>query len=269
MQLDQARIAICERSWFDNLDLALHVLRRHAVAVAVCAVVGILPLALVNHALIDRVDDRLMSDSLGESTYMLMGLLVMLEAPLATAPLTLFLGQALFVERPDPRSIARDFFGCLGQLLLLQVFVRAMFIVPIITLIGPYAMWPFLNEVILLERNPLTGRKGQITTLRRNSILHRDSFGEFLLRAIGAMLLAIMLIIALWATADFLLENVFGFHAMWLAKAILLQGALWIVAIYFTAARFLSYLDQRIRLEGWEVELLLRAERDRLMRHVT
>ncbi len=100
MQLDQARVAICERTWFDNLDLALHVVRRHAAAAAVCALVGILPLALLNHALAERFDARLVSDSLSGSTYYLLGLLVMLEAPLATAPLTLFLGKALFVERP-------------------------------------------------------------------------------------------------------------------------------------------------------------------------
>ena len=33
MQLDQARIAIRERSWLDNLDLALQVIRAHGAAV--------------------------------------------------------------------------------------------------------------------------------------------------------------------------------------------------------------------------------------------
>ncbi len=41
-------------------------------------------------------------------------------------------------------------------------------------------------------------------------------------------------------------------------------SAFWLVMAYFTVVRFLSYLDQRIRAEGWEVELLLRAERARL-----
>ena len=42
--------------------------------------------------------------------------------------------------------------------------------------------------------------------------------------------------------------------------------SLWIVVGFFTVTRFLSYLDLRIRREGWEVELLMRAERDRLIR---
>jgi hypothetical protein len=42
--------------------------------------------------------------------------------------------------------------------------------------------------------------------------------------------------------------------------------AMWIVAGYFCVVRFLSYLDLRIRREGWEVELRMRAEAARLTR---
>jgi hypothetical protein len=41
---------------------------------------------------------------------------------------------------------------------------------------------------------------------------------------------------------------------------------LWTVAGFFAVVRFLAYVDLRIRREGWEVELMMRAERDRLMR---
>ena len=53
--------------------------------------------------------------------------------------------------------------------------------------------------------------------------------------------------------------------AGWLIET---QLAFWIVAVYFSVVRFLSYLDGRIRNEGWEVELLLRAQRARLTRPV-
>jgi hypothetical protein len=36
--------------------------------------------------------------------------------------------------------------------------------------------------------------------------------------------------------------------------------AMWVVAGYISIVRFLGYLDLRIRHEGWEVELRLRAE---------
>jgi hypothetical protein len=38
---------------------------------------------------------------------------------------------------------------------------------------------------------------------------------------------------------------------------------------YFTVARFLGYLDLRIRNEGWEVELMMRAEATRMSRQLT
>ncbi len=40
--------------------------------------------------------------------------------------------------------------------------------------------------------------------------------------------------------------------------------AMWIVATFTAVVRFLGYLDLRIRFEGWEVELRMRAEGSRL-----
>ncbi len=45
--------------------------------------------------------------------------------------------------------------------------------------------------------------------------------------------------------------------------------ALWLTVSYFTVVRFLGYLDLRIRREGWEVELMMRAEQMRLTREMT
>ena len=42
------------------------------------------------------------------------------------------------------------------------------------------------------------------------------------------------------------------------------SGSLWVVVGYMTVVRFLNYLDVRIRQEGWEVELLIRAEAQKL-----
>ncbi len=45
----------------------------------------------------------------------------------------------------------------------------------------------------------------------------------------------------------------------WLHAGFLWQAALWMVAGFWTVARFLFYMDTRIRQEGWEVELKIRA----------
>ncbi len=268
MQLDQARIAIAERSWFEILDLALHVIRRHAGPLALAALAGIAPFALINHLLstsgLRDTDDP---GPLFTRGYWLM-LLVMIEAPLATAPLTLYLGQALFVDRPSPRQIFRDYLSSLPQILLLQGVLRTILILPVLTWIVPYGVWPYLNEVILLERNPLTRSNGRISTLARNASLHRASGGEFLGRAVGVLVMAPLLVFALTYTQKISLEWLLGVETTPLGWLTEFHAALWIVACYFTTARFLSYLDLRIRSEGWEVELLLRAQHDRLVRQI-
>jgi hypothetical protein len=265
VQIDRARIAIRERTWLDNLDLALQVIRTNFAGVTAAALAGVLPMILINWAIVEFLFGEQLSEGADSDAMLLGTLLVMIQAPLATAPLTLYLGQALFVARPSGKRIAQDLWSCLPQLLLFQVVLRTVLILPILTWIVPYGLWPYLNEVILLERNPLTARGGQLSTLNRNALLHRSG-GDYLLHAVGAGVISLLLISALWVTQAQLGEMLLGIEEGWTAQILTFQCALWIVAVYFTVARFLSYLDQRIRSEGWEVELCLRAQRDRLTR---
>jgi hypothetical protein len=268
VRIDQAQIAIRERSWLDNLDLALHVIRAHAGPLLVCALFGVLPMVLVNYAIVNSFYGSQLAEDTNFDAFVLAMLLVMIEAPLATAPLTLYLGQALFLEKPKGREMARHFLQCLPQLILFQLIVRCVLILPIVTWFIPYALWPYLNEVILLERNPLVGHWGQLSTMQRNALLHRGNSGDYVVRGLAAGLLALALIFALWMTQSIALQWLLGLQQGWTAQVVSLQCVLWIVAVYFTVARFLAYLDQRIRGEGWEVELFLRAQRQWLTRHV-
>jgi hypothetical protein len=83
-----------------------------------------------------------------------------------------------------------------------------------------------------------------------------------------AGLLGLLLVTAVFLSQDYLVLMLAGFDPVGNAWLIELQAAFWLVTVYFTVARFLSYLDVRIRNEGWEVELLLRAERARLTRQI-
>ena len=76
-------LSAMSKKWFDNLDLALHVLRQNAKAVIVCAAIGILPIAVLNHVLVVHFDDRMFSDNLSGLSFFMMTLLVLVEAPLA------------------------------------------------------------------------------------------------------------------------------------------------------------------------------------------
>ena len=262
MQIDRTRIAIRERTWSDNLDLAFQVIRTHFGGLMTAALAGVLPMILLNY-MIMRSFDSALDEGTSFLVTMLAVLLVLIEAPLATAPITLYLGQALFVERPSGKKIARDFLSCLPQLLLFQCLLRNLLIFPIIM---AYALWPYLNEIILLERNPLTTRGGQMSTIKRNSLMHQGGSGDNIARAIGAAVLASLLIAALLTSQSMMFNILLGIQQGWTGQVLALQGVLWMVAVYFTVARFLTYLDQRIRNEGWEVELVLRAQRERLTR---
>src|SRR5204863_7365315 len=50
----------------------------------------------------------------------------------------------------------------------------------------------------------------------------------------------------------------------WFKLQVMYPTCLWLVVTFLAVVRFLSYLDLRIRHEGWEVELLMRAEALRL-----
>ena len=98
-------------------------------------------------------------------------------------------------------------------------------------------------------------------------MLHRGQGGDFLVRGILDMIIGLILFVALWgslaAAARCLLSEQDWTRPFYTC---LYPATLWIVAAYFTVLRFLGYLDLRIRREGWEVELLMRAELDRWTR---
>ncbi len=271
MQLDEHRIAIRERSFLDLLDLGLRVSREYAAPLAAWLVVGVLPPAAFNAWLLSDFPSQIDSGQMVQYLF-LMTLLVVYEAPLALAPATLFLGQALFMERPRWQGILRQWLGSLPQILLYQGLLRIFFL-----------FRPYVNEIILLERNPMRRRRtyGK-STYARCRALHAGEGGELFGRWFISLAFAALLVISLWGsllvTGAMLRSSVEGGLGQIVGTlfqdeeidlsivAVYYPLVLWTVAGYFAVVRFLAYVDLRIRREGWEVELVMRAERDRLMR---
>jgi hypothetical protein len=256
VRLDQTRIAIRERSYLEILDVALHVIRSQAAALAFWLAAGILPLALLNHWLLSGFLDEYFELDFPPRYLFFMLVLVVWETPLATASVTLYLGHAMFTQQPETRRIGHELLKSLPQLTLYQLPLRPLFL----------ALRPFLNEVILLERNPTWPTDGSgRSTMRRSRALHRgdlDPVGRWF----GALGIGSLLLGSLW-TAFCFTRGVLADQWWDLpAYTVLFPLALWIVVGYFAVVRFLCYLDLRIRREGWEVELVMRAEQDRLMR---
>ena len=276
MQLDRTYLAIRERDILDIMDMSLHVIRRFLRPLSVTFLVGVLPLWLLQHYLLGGFDLLALDEDPGffESEWRFWKIIqvvifAVFFAPLAAAPTTLYLGQALFLERPSASRIARDWLGSLPQLILLQVILRGLLLVPFVTAILPYAVWPYLNEIILLERNPLFGGRNRITTMRRSTALHGASFGDLMGRwMIGVAFASAaigMLFLAMWWTRFWMVGN---FELSRLTYLLLWEIAVWTTVCYFVVVRFLCYLDMRIRREGWEVELKMRAEGIRLARQL-
>ena len=273
LQLDKTRIAVREREYVDVLDLALRVIRVHAGPLVLAFAAGVAPMLLLNGWLLAGYAEFDFEWTFPFVYPFYMVLLIFLEAPLATAPATLYLGKATFTDRPEPREILREFRDSLAQLLLYQGLLRVW-----------HFRWTYLNEVILLDRNPMRRRAaGGMSTLERSRVLHRVQNVDPASRALPALIVGGTLFIAIWASIFIVRGMLLGQWGLvgflWALASgqwewsflkpmftFYFQLSIWIVVCYFTVVRFLTYLDLRIRREGWEVELWMRAERARLVR---
>src|SRR6185369_13107803 len=99
MQLDRTRIAIRERGLLETIDLALLVIREFAGPLIVCALLGIIPLAIINELLVGwmvSVDDE---GTVAWFRYTwAMTVLIFLESQLASVFIVAYLGPAVFME---------------------------------------------------------------------------------------------------------------------------------------------------------------------------
>ena len=128
---------------------------------------------------------------------------------------------------------------------------------------------PFLNEVILLERNPLRNKRGT-TTWSRSRELHRGESSDLVVQGFLHFCLGLVLFGTTWFSLAALRTLLLGDWDL-LTGAALDQPMyttyyhllLWSIVGYTAVLRFLNYLNLRIRAK-WDVELQVRAERRQL-----
>ena len=284
MKFDKTFIAIRERGILDILDLALHVVTDHFGALLCLLVIGIAPWVILDFWLVGFMID---SDQLSEIYYWCMLLLVINQAQVGTTLMTRYLGQAMFAGKTTVGWTVGDclkttpFYywihgfwrmviavALLGYMMktddLQQVFWIACFWMPACVLIGLMfrTFRPFVSEVLLLERTPVSSKNPKVVHFsKRSKSLHAGSisglFGRFitvgiflspLMFACFAMLVSIDSVLNLRGSSEL---SFFSYY--WVVS-------LWIIAGYAAIVRFLSYIDIRIRQEGWAVELRIRAQ---------
>ncbi|ADB15586.1 hypothetical protein Psta_0901 [Pirellula staleyi DSM 6068] len=289
MQLDNTRIAVRQRTLLETLDLALVVIREFFHPWLSTTLMMVVPLWIINYLLIGWManEDLENGDFPFRFTWNML-LLIYLEAPLASIFTVAFFGPAVFMQNPKLKQVARDLLKVSPALLFCHGFLRGVlpawgllllvdeyeaspvefFFLPMICLwsTGMRIARPFISEIILLEKNPLRAKRpGQISINMRSADLHGPSFGDLFVQWMASVLVGVFLY-ALFAfslsiLAHFLLSDS---DLNWWKLQFLYPGVGWLVVGYFSIVRFLNYVDLRIRHEGWEVDLLMRAEAIRL-----
>ena len=291
MRLDQTHVRIRERNVLEILDLAFQVIRAYWRPLLFLTILGALPWVLLNHWLTAWMLDFDRGGSDASVGYMwCRSLLVMIEAPLGSLLIVAYLGHAVFDESPGLKRIFGDVWKgtsklfwtlfCLrsvGPMLLLMLWSKfdegewnalRVFLIFVIFVwaLGLRLFRPFVVELIVLEQptwrstDPLHPSFGQ-----RSGQIHNAAAGVLFGRG---LLYSLVMLVMIWVVYGGL-ATVFGFWGNnWFPSGLMMTViwpiCMWLTNAYLTVARFLSYLDIRIRQEGWEVELLIRAEAQKI-----
>ncbi len=300
MQLDRTEIVIRQRTALELFDLSLLVYKRYFKSILLTSALVGLPLLTLDVFAVQWMmgeDAAMVAEDMpipilsmrSRHTAHLVLLFVM-QFPLMSLPATIFLGHQIFFE-PFSLSelwkrlapIALFSLVVLGIMrlglvsLVIELFVNRgvvfdavteiwlLFVIPSLALLLR-ACYPFAPEILGLERCGMRAKAaGEISYASRNRSLHSQLVGENLVRFAASFIFGILLVLMLVGGALFVQGTLFAdwqwnrwFDHVWLPLA------LWLVGSFFVVFRFLSYLDCRIRLEGWEIELSVRAEAERL-----
>ena len=257
MNLDRMTIAVRRRTVPEIYDLALLVLRRHLWRLALLAVIGTGPWIVLDWWLLRGASGS------GFTWYWLL-LLASVQAPLATAPVTAFLGEAMFDEQPTVRTALRSAYAAWWPLMLIGLWYGFLAVFPPLLAVAP----PHAVAVLTLER--LRGR----AALSRAYALHRAYSSQWMLH----LLLAALLIPAtLWLGIGTIeaFGQVLG-HAQVMpdpgelgtdlnpTTSALPAIAVFATLVYLAVVHFLAYLALRTEREGWDIDLGLRRAAARL-----
>jgi len=268
MQFDRTRLPVRERSLAEIMDLSLCILRRHGlVLIALLALLAV-PIGWLNYLILaDVIDEELYTTADVFFYIFMLAIFTEIELPLVTSLITLYLGQMLHHDQADWRRLTREWFGSLPQLFVFQFLLR----IPLTFCIWGWPViafvWPYLNEVILLERNPTFTRKRTGSNLFDRWLhMHSDGAGVLIPRRMLSLFYGLILIVVVALSFGALRTMLLAQYEYDDAATftVLLPAALWTVAGFMAIVRFLSYLDLRMRHEGWELELLLRAQARKL-----
>lgn len=303
MQLDKTAIEIAQRSGVELVDLSFIVMRRYWRSIAIIAILGIVPFAIADFILLwplTRYESLVMTsrDIADVSFFHLRYLsivtaLILIQAPLALCGVTYFIGQAVFIERPSIRQVMSCIWARSGAMVLILGILRMSLVafIPVVLMfrnpsfrpeveITFYLFFlcgmvvlirgfrPFSSEILLLERCPVFSSKtrpDQLAYSKRSRWLHSSLSMELFGMHIGVALVEFLTVYSMSMGLVFLIGVLTGIWrwGLWM-DLFFFPLILWGVATWGTVIRFLTYMNARILTEGWEIELRLKAEAQRL-----
>jgi hypothetical protein len=248
MAFEGTLVRIRERTYLEVLDLAFVVVRSRPRALSLAALAGIAPVAALNAWL--TYD--------GELPVPFYALMIFVEAPWATVFLTMVLGDLMFGQPVHPVRLLGRLLRALPSLIVYQFLLRLVLIV----LIFPAPLIPakllFLNEVIVLER------VGWRRTLSRSVQLCARRGGDLFVQWLGQLAFAAVFVLCFFCGTGAVISALTTNEMTWERPGwddvygARFQVGLWLALGFMAVARFFTYIDHRIRKEGWEVELRLR-----------
>ena len=245
---DRTLVQIRERSYLEVLDLALVVVRHRPLTLGLAALAGIAPFAAFNVWLLGDPEVPV-----GVLIYLLV-----LETPWATAPLTVVLGGLMFGDRPSMGRVVRTLVRSFPSMFLFQFLARAFFVLFFFLYFVVPTRLAFLDEVILLERGKWW------SAARRSAALCGQRGSELFGQWLAQLVFGAWFVLCFWVGIGQLSGALMSTELTWDEpewsdlRGLRLHLGIWLSIAFFGVARFLSYIDQRIRQEGWEVELRLR-----------
>ncbi len=244
MAIERTLVQIRARPLLDLLDLSLVVVRKRPFTLGLAALVGIAPFYAFNWWFFQNCPP--------DGAWFFSLTCWMVEAPFAMAPLALVIGGLMFGQKPGPFKIGVGLLKSSFSLLLIHGVLRYILIFFVPTRLA------FANPIILLERGKwwkVLGRGSDLANGRGS-----DLIWLWLIQVIVTVAFTFVFFIGeARITQAFLAEKLtFEPPDESSLTSWRIQVPIWIVTAFFAIVRFLTYIDQRIRLEGWEVELRLR-----------
>ncbi|MCH2181233.1 MAG: hypothetical protein MK108_04440 [Mariniblastus sp.] len=291
MIFDQTFIAIRQRNIFEILDLSIHVIRNYCLPLSVLLLINALPFFLLDWLLFRWMLTGISAFGYAPLYLWLTSLMVASQAQLGTLLITGYLGKALFQGHPSIKETILAALRIWPQLFWIHGILRtaiptiliglylsqtestgAVILLTLVVSVGLLVRWlrPFATEMLLLEQNPLRSSDPATITYRmRSAALHNIASSTITGRFLLISLLALPLIFSFYSSI-LLTDQAINLHIDPDATLITFYWplSLWLVAGFLAVVRFLSYLDIRIRQEGWAVELRIRAEATRLNKNL-